>query len=315
MSETRQAILGVLAAIISAAIILGSLAVSLVEGGARFAVAPTLTSTSAVIPTQLPGELTFTPRPTALPTATPVAPTPANCSIPPGWISITIQPDDTLQSLAAAFGATDADLQTGNCLQTQSLLAGTFLFVPPLPPTATPESPTDTPSPTEISVAPTQMRTPCTLHYGWPRYQVRPNDTLYGLATILGVSVSTLQDANCMGNSTLLVAWSYIYVPRLPPTPIPYFSPTPRPSSTATLPASTNTPLPTIAPVPTTPAPTDTPVTPTDTPVTPTDIPVTPTTPAPTDIPVTPTTLTFTPGPPPATSPPTSAPVTPSTSP
>ena len=127
MSETRQAILGVLAAIISAAIILGSLAVSLVEGGARFAIAPTLTSTSAVIPTQLPGEPTFTPRPTPPPTATQVVPTPSNCNVPPGWISITIQPDDTLQSLAIAYGTTVAELQAGNCLIINTINSGTIL--------------------------------------------------------------------------------------------------------------------------------------------------------------------------------------------
>jgi len=306
MSETRQAILGVMAAIISAAIILGSLAVSLVEGGARFAVAPTLTGTSAVIPTQRPGEPTFTPRPTAPPTATPVAPTPANCSIPPGWISITIQPDDTWQSIATAFGTSVAELQVGNCLPINTLPSGTFLFVPPLPPTATPEPPTGTPTPTPTEVGvvnPTRMMAPCTPHYGWPQYQVRPNDTLYGLATILGVSVSTIQDANCMGNSTLLVAWSYIYVPHLPPTPIPYLSPTPRPSSTATLPASTNPPRPTIPPASTTTAPTiaptitDTPILPTNTPVTPTNtfimqptLTETPSPPQPTMSPVTATT-------------------------
>jgi LysM repeat protein len=293
MSETRQAILGVLAAIISAAIILGSLAVSLVEGGARFAIAPTLTSTSAVIPTQLPGEPTFTPRPTPPPTATQVVPTPSNCNVPAGWISITIQPDDTLQSLAIAYGTTVAELQVANCLPINTIKSDTILFVPPLPPTATPVPPTGTPTPTETSVAPTRVRISCTPRYGWPQYQVRPNDTLYGLASILGVSVNTLQDANCMGSSILLRAWSYIYVPHLPPTPIPYLSPTPRPSSTATLPVPNNTPRPTAPPVPTAtppqptaPAPTNTPLPTATTPVPPTDIVI----PQPTSAPPTPVT-------------------------
>ena len=85
-----------------------------------------------------------------------------------------------------------AELQQANCLQAAELMPGSVIYVPPLP---------------------TQTPLPCGRPYGWIVYIIRPGDTLYHLSQAYGVSVASLQTANCMGSSTLLHVGDKLYVP------------------------------------------------------------------------------------------------------
>ncbi len=276
MKEYRELIYGLIAALISFAIICGSLTISLSESDwaiSRLAPAtPTITHIPLTIPTLLPGEPTLTPSPsaTALPSQAP------SCPPPEGWIAVLITPGDTLESLSQTFQVSVSDLREGNCLPTDHLVPGALFYVPPLP-----SSPTSTPKPT----ATPRPFVSCGPPPGWVLYTVQRGDTLYALSVAFGVTVPQLQNANCLGSSTYIQAGQQLFVPNVP-TNTPPASQTPTPTSTpsptvtltpsitftpsATIPSST----PTSSPTPT---PTATPsLTPTPTATSPTGITLTP---------------------------------------
>jgi LysM repeat protein len=300
MKEMRQVVLGILAALFSTALVLGGLSVTMVEGGQRIAlfsgpisiqlptVTPSLTATpQPTIPTPLPGTPTFTPTATPPPSSTPtLPPTPtSSCPAPPGWTAITIQPEDSLQSLADQFNTTKEILKKNNCLVTESIIAGYSIYVPNSQPSAT-----STPLPTSTTCGPPA---------GWILYTVQPFDNLFRLALKTNTSVYALEAANCLNSDNIIVGQK-IYLPSLPATATATHA-TPRTTSTRA-PTSTSVPtnFPTRTPTPTGTQPptlvhtsTNTPVTPTPTssltltPQPPTATPVTPTdTPIPTDTPV-----------------------------
>ena len=241
MRSARQALWGLLIALVSSSIILGSFALSLAEGGmtAQF---PAGSASS-----QLPSKPPVTPLEgtTALPlpptaTHTPPPP-PTNCPSPTGWQAYLVQPGDTLDELATRYRLPSEQIITANCLLTNSLLPGSYLYLPPIP----------TPTPKRTALA-------CGAPAGWIRYTIQKGDTLYSLAQYYGVTVELLQQANCM-NTTTLIAGKQIYVPNKPtrtpsPTPQPVFTFTPSqtqvtPSATllpdTATPTGTNTPIPT----------------------------------------------------------------------
>ncbi|MBN2388169.1 MAG: LysM peptidoglycan-binding domain-containing protein [Anaerolineales bacterium] len=238
MKNARQVIWGLGIGLVSVGLILGGLSLSLVEGGiARpdATLPPVMTDTWGAFPSALPDLPTPAP-PTA--THTPPPP-PTSCPPPPGWLAYLVQPGDTLDLLAARFRISASDLTRSNCLLTTNLLPGTYIYVPPVP-TATP--------------------VPCGPPAGWVTYIVRPGDNLYRISLAYGISVQELQQANCMGNSILIVTGQRLSVPpwatrtpspTIPPTPSRTPTPTPtRPSPTATWPINTptSTPSPTISP-------------------------------------------------------------------
>lgn len=308
MSDFRQLLRGILAALLSSVLILGGLSASLVESGSRAVLVQASPEASSSptplppIPTTLPGAPTYTPTNTPLPSPTPTfPPPPTSCPPPAGWIAITVQADDTLASLAQTYGVTPQQIQASNCFTTTTLPTGSILYVPPLPPTQTIQ-----PSPTETT-QPTSTPIPCGPPPNWVLYSVRQGDTLFRLSQVLGVTVSQLQLANCLGSSTVIRGGQFLYVPYIP-TPIPSatLQPTPSPSATQTVPlpptarpSATFTTLPTIAPTETavpptlpatdtfTPAPSDTPI--------PTQVP-SPATPGPLGLTSAPPTITPGPG-------------------
>lgn len=321
MKDSRQVVLGILAALLSTVLLVGSLSLAMVEGNLRLAVAVSPSPTLGITPvaatdTLAPGTtvqpplvMTATPGPSSQATATlPIIPLPtqttlvfSTCDYPDGWYAIDVQPGDTLAGLAQQYGTTVDALMAGNCMLAEILMPGTDLYVPAPPPTSVP--------------------THCGPPLGWVYYTVQPGDTLYSLALRYGVTVRDLQIANCMGSSTLIRAGQRLAVPFLLPTrtPSPTWTPSPtlQPTGTITLsptpPATPTVTLPptlTFTPRPTstqTPTPTSTnPSAPTHT-ATPTQTPtVTPTptateppapteTPTPTATPTLPPTVTPTP--------------------
>jgi len=268
MKELRQVVLGILAALLSASLLVGSLSMALLEGNMRQALAPTATVwlSPTLMPPDFTPSLTYTASTSGLtstPTLTPIITATSTCNIPLGWIPITIAPGDTLEGLAATYNTTAQVLINGNCLPTNFLVVGNTLYVPPV-------QPTDTLVPTPL---PTQVH--CGPPPGWVLYTIRLGDTLYSLAIYFHVTVADLMFANCL-TSYRIIAGETLYVPNLPtPTYIvpptwtatrsPTLSPTAMPSVTNTIPP---TPLPTST---STPTPTNTetpfpPYTPTGTP-------------------------------------------------
>ena len=212
-------------------------------------------------------------------------------AIPEGWLLYTVQPGETLASLAAGTETGAAELAAANCLPDGQLTAGMQILVPR--------------QPTVTQCGPPQW---------WGRYQVRPGDTLGALAVNRGTTIDEILRANC--RDTLdLVAGQLIFLPPgftagpASPVPQPSLTPLPPPTEVPTLvvlPTATDRPqppptaAPPTEPPPTEPLPTEPPPTaspppmPTDPPPTqtpqppPTEPP--PTEPAPTEPPPDPAT-------------------------
>ena len=285
MNAPRQVVFGIVAALLSSAILFGGFALSLLESGTPLGMAPTSAAmeTMTGFPIRDGETVNGTTGRSAAPTLTivsPASPLPTNCPPPAGWFSITLLGDETLEVIAAKYSTAPAALQWANCLgETTTLIAGSILYVPPLQPTAT-----STPTPTaSATIPPSETSTNhelatatiavCSPPQGWVLYQIKPGDTLYGLSRILNVSVGLLQQANCLGASTSLRVGQSIYLPYLP---LPSATPSRAPTDTALPPTArpplpptaTYTPLPTatsVPPTPTAPKPTATATQPTAT--------------------------------------------------
>jgi LysM repeat protein len=295
MNHLRQVLFGSLAALLSVGIVLGSFTLALTEGVERVALLPSPVPTETEVPVINPtiDHMTLSPNPvitpsithtvsiqdfgTLTPTLTPtrtlmpsitITTTPQiQCTAPGGWVTLLVQPGDTLKSLAEKYNSTEQALMDGNCLIVDTLIPGTLLFVPSMPPTA--------------------PIVQCGAPSGWIRYTVQTGDTLFRLSRELGVSVAQLQNANCLGSSTLIRAGQALYVPFLPSRPVsPSSTPTQAPASPTSVPASPTVipetptitltlpppsptlppPTATIPPLPS-PAPTEPPPSPTETPL------------------------------------------------
>lgn len=273
MNSYRQVTLGILAVLVSIVIVLGSLMMTFVESGMRNAIPLSDTPGASFTPSQTPMPGT----PTAVPvTGTPVPSETASvtatfyCTPPAGWEVYVIQPGDTLASLAETYDTTVKKLKAANCLLTNDLIPDTEFYVPQVEPTE--------PQPTATTYQ-------CGAPYGWVLYTVQSGDTLYSIAQEFGTTVYALQQANCLGGSTVIKVGQKLYVP-YHLTSTPYLSPTPADTQPPTI---TGTPEPPTTPTPV-PTPTYTdPSTPTPGLPIPTLLPTLPMTPLPTIDP----TLTF----------------------
>lgn len=195
MRDPKQILTSLLTALVGLALVLGGILLSLAEGQRPISLPSPLPPT-AILPLPLPTLPSNPTIPLPPPTQPPtLPPSPVSCPPPTGWIPLTVQPGQTLASLAEAYRLSIQDLKQANCLLSDSLLPGVVLYVPPIP-TTTP--------------------IPCGPPLGWIPYVVQKGDTLYSLAKYYGVTVAQLQQANCLGASTLIVAGQVIYVPNLP---------------------------------------------------------------------------------------------------
>jgi LysM repeat protein len=98
-------------------------------------------------PSQTPSP---SPSPTPQPTETrrPLASSAQNCNPPATWREYTVKRRDTLKELAARFGTSVSRLKRGNCLRSNTIRAGTVLWVPSAQPTSVPQTePTPLPNP------------------------------------------------------------------------------------------------------------------------------------------------------------------------
>jgi LysM repeat protein len=227
LRDPKPLLSALLTALVCFLLILGGFSLSLAEGARSLILpSPYPTATLASLWSPSPTPLPFIPSPLPSPT---LLPSPATCPPPAGWMPLAVQAGQTLAALAQQYHTSVQALMQANCLLTQTLVPGTVLYVPPVPTSTLP---------------------PCGPPRGWIPYTVQPGDTLYSLAKYYGVTVAQLQQANCLGASTLIVVGQVIYVPNLPtrtPSPGPTLTLTPTlpvPTETAT-PSFTCTPSPT----------------------------------------------------------------------
>ena len=140
MNNRRELTSGLLAALVSIIIIVGSFAISFAEDrmGISQAILPTASPTSTItptviIPTPKPGEPTLTASPTQL-SPTPTTPTPTpSCTFPPGLGPHRRKPGANSRILAEAYQISPEDLMVGNCLLIASVSPGSILYVPDKP--------------------------------------------------------------------------------------------------------------------------------------------------------------------------------------
>ncbi len=256
MQTVRQLAGSILLAFFSVLLVVGGISLALAES---YVPAATPTASQTYTPffvfhtptSTFPLAVTASLPPTLTET---LPPPPTSCPPPAGWIAVKVQPLDTLSSLALQYKTTPELLKQSNCLFSSDLTPGTLLYVPPVA------------TPTRVACGPPP---------GWVQYTVQSGNTLFSLSQAFGVSVSQLQQANCMPYSqTSIQAGQRIWVPnvatRTPTlTPISIIFPTltwtasPLPSPTLTpFPSPTWTfspsppPSPTEPPTPTSPPPT-----------------------------------------------------------
>ncbi len=175
---------------------------------------PTFTPTVTATPT-------ITPTPTATPTPT-ITPTPTATPTPIPPETYVVQPGDSLLSIAINFNRTVEELKAFNDLETDIIVAGRSLLIPP--PTPTP-GPTPTPRPDEPDAAPGT-------HF---LYTVQTGDTLSTIAQEHGIRLSDLRAANDIPqDSETIRAGQVMIIPLYTPTPevtpiVGGGTPTPRP--------------------------------------------------------------------------------------
>jgi LysM repeat protein len=182
---------------------------------------PTFTPTLTEAPTMTSAP-TRTPTPTFPPTVTPT-PTP----VPPR--TYVVQAGDTLLEIALDNDMTVEELKAYNGLDSDIILPGESLLIPP-------PTPTPGPTPTLEPGQPTHTPAPFIL------YTVQAGDTLSTIAEQFGVSETDLRMANDIpADSDTIQAGQALTIPQYTPTPE---------SETALITSGTTTPSPAHRPPP-----------------------------------------------------------------
>ena len=214
MNALRQLGSSLLLAVLSATLVIGGISLALAESYVPV-IPPTPTATQVLFPTfssptTVPSaSISIPSTQTPLPASTnTVPPPPTSCPPPAGWVAVPVGPGDDLTTLAFRYHSTPQQLSVANCLFSNNLPFGSYLYVPPVP---------------------TQTSVPCGPPPGWVRYIVQSGNTLFSLSQAYGVSLSQLQFANCMAaNQYYLYAGQTLWVPNV-------VTRTPRATSTPTL--------------------------------------------------------------------------------
>ena len=301
MSEFKQALLGVLAALMLGVIVFGSLLLALVENDLQL----------AEMPDQIMalGQPVFTPEPVFAAEAAPIQnpeelqqvaeslsisenlnlPQPS-CPVPAGWMLYRVMEEDTPASLAQAYGLSLDEFFRYNCIDipVNSLPAGNTVYLPRIQALASlsaEEAAQESNSP--HAAAARKKAVKCGPPSWWLEYRVRAGDTLYQLGLATGVSVAEIQRSNCLGGSTIIRTGQGLYLPAWPSTAaeLSAHPKRPKPPVKTTLPPIVVTTPPSTEEPPTDPPPTEETITPEPTDPSPTEETTTPepTDPSPTD--------------------------------
>ena len=251
MGDLRDLGNALVVTLLSIGLTLGALSISLV--GFIPEDVPEPTQTAIVTPIPVTATYTFPPTLTPLvtqstltlaPTATIVPP--VSCQLPAGWVPITVQTGETLDGLAFKYNTTRDALKVGNCLFSETLLAGTTLYVP--------------------RIVATNIVAVCSQGaVGWiNNYVVRSGDTFFNIGSRYGVTSNTVKIVNCRTSDLILVG-EILWVPNQP-TRTPTFTPLPGVTFTAITPLLTDPVTETVLPFTQTFVPTKTPIPATSTP-------------------------------------------------
>lgn len=188
--------------------VIGAISLILVIGGISLALAetsaPSPTPTPFLSPTTFAVEFA-SPLPTqSIPTTIPTETSPPvatitpikTCTIPGGWVPITVGVNDTLYAIAERYKTTADNLSTGNCLDSTNITPGSLLYVPPVP---------------------TVTVIPCGPPFNWIKaHTVQAGENLYRISLLYRTTVPQLQSANCMGASTIIHVGQVLWVPNVP---------------------------------------------------------------------------------------------------
>ncbi len=160
----------------------------------------------ALLPAGTPGPTAAAqtnPNPTAGASGTPAAAAPANS------IKYTIQPGDTLASIAARFNTTVDVIRSLNNLQGDLIVAGQTLIIPTAQPTtANPTTAAEQPTkaaPVQPPASPTRLARQTT-------YVVRSGDNLYIIAARFNVPLRALLRANGLSNPNAIIRVGQVLV-------------------------------------------------------------------------------------------------------
>ncbi len=202
--RNKSLIAGLAFALVSVALVLGGLTLSYAEAIKQATPTPVM---ALVFPTVtqpvLPSPTTVQPTSTVLPSTTiepslPPTLTPTACPLPAGWTVYTLQPGDTLQSLAVDRQVELMELVKGNCLPTAFTTGMTSVYLPPA------ASPTP---------AITDTLAPCAQPPGWIVYTIQSGDYLSRIASTYHITLAELRDVNCLGSSSVIRPGQKLYVP------------------------------------------------------------------------------------------------------
>jgi LysM repeat protein len=106
-----------------------------------------------------PGDIIAVPPVTPTPTATPTSP-PPQCRPPANWVLYTVQPGDTLQSLAQRTNTSAQLLLEANCMRSDQIYVGQQIWLPFLPPPPTPTATYPLPATATYTPLPSPTFTP-----------------------------------------------------------------------------------------------------------------------------------------------------------
>ncbi len=193
------------------------------------------------------------------------------CGPPDSWVRYTVQPGDTLYSLAQSRNISVFEAMKANCMVSSKLFAGRQVYLPPLPATAVPPTNTPRPRPTNTRRPPASSTPPPVVTSTPTVPTMTPTitstavtNTPTSTATPSSTATATMTPTATSASPTFTPTHTATAVPPTntptpqPPTatntPLPpTFTATPQP------PTATNTPLPTATDTPVPPTPTETP--------------------------------------------------------
>jgi len=195
-------------AVLSSVLLLGSILLSFAENGYALSLPASVTQTvTAVTSVAMTSEMPLSEQTTrgVRKTDTPTVQPDQECIPPVGYIAIKFQLGDTLSSLAEKYSISENAILKASCIDSAgfnstSLRVGSVVYVPKVHPTSAVGSCNNAP-------------------YGWRKYYVKSGETLFGLALVTNVTISALQKANCLGNSTDLQTGRMLYLPFIPSSP------------------------------------------------------------------------------------------------
>jgi LysM repeat protein len=192
-------------AVLSSVLLLGSILLSFAENGYALSLPLSVTQTiTAVTLVAMASGMPLSEQTTrgVRKTDTPTVQPDQECIPPVGYIAIKFQLGDTLSSLAEKYSISENAILKASCIDSAgfnstSLRVGSVVYVPQIHPTSEVGNCSNAP-------------------YGWRTYSVKYGQTLFELSLVTNVTVSELQEANCLGKSTDIKAGQMLHLPFIP---------------------------------------------------------------------------------------------------